>query len=104
MTTACVFGLGAIGGYLSARLALSGARVTAIARGATLEAVRARGLTLVERGRRETVQVRAVGSAQEAGQQDVVFLTVKANDLPGIAAEFRPLLGPATAVVTVGNG
>ncbi|QOJ31863.1 MAG: 2-dehydropantoate 2-reductase [Gammaproteobacteria bacterium] len=104
MNTACVFGLGAIGSYLAARLALSGVRVTAITRGATLEAVRARGLVLVERGRRETVQLRAVASPQEAGQQEVVFLTVKANDLPVVASQFRPLLGPATAVVTVGNG
>lgn len=104
MTTVCVFGLGAIGGYLSARLALSGVRVTAITRGATLEAVRARGLTLVERGRSETVQVRTVAGAQEAGPHDVVFLATKANDLPGLAPQLRPLLGPASAVVTVGNG
>jgi len=104
MTTACVFGLGAIGGYLAARLALAGVRVTAIARGATLEAVRARGLVLVEQGRRETVQLRTAASPAEAGQQEVVFLALKANDLPAIAAELRPVLGPGTAVVTIGNG
>lgn len=104
MNTACVFGLGAIGSWLAARLALSGVRVTAIARGATLEALRARGLVLVEGGKREVVQLRAVAGAQEAGPQELLFLTVKANDLPAIAPQLRPLLGPGTAVVTVGNG
>lgn len=104
MTTACIFGVGAIGGFLAARLARAGVRVTGICRGAQLEAIRSRGLTLVERGQRETVQIRAVGSPQEAGQQDVLFLAVKSNDLPAVAPALRPLLGAATAVVTVGNG
>lgn len=104
MTTACIFGVGAIGSYLAARLARAGVRVTGVCRGPQLEALRARGLTLVEQGRRETVQVRAVGSAEEAGRQDVVFLALKANDLPAAAPSLRPLLGPDTAVVTVGNG
>ncbi|MCC7259049.1 MAG: 2-dehydropantoate 2-reductase [Gammaproteobacteria bacterium] len=104
MTSACIFGLGAIGGDLAARLALSGVRVTAVARGAQLAAVRSHGLVLVDQGRRETVQLRVVGSAQEAGAQELVFLTVKANDLPALATELRPLLTADTPVVTVGNG
>ncbi len=104
MTTACIFGVGAIGGFLAARLARAGVRVTGICRGTQLEAIRSHGLTLVERGQRETVQIRAVGSAQEAGQQEVLFLTVKSNDLPAAAAGLRPLLGADTVVVTVGNG
>lgn len=104
MTTACIYGLGAIGGFIGARLALAGVRVTAIARGAQLEAVRARGLTLIEAGKSTSAQVRAIENPAEAGQQDVVFLTVRAQDLPGIAAHMRPLLGPATLVVTVSNG
>lgn len=102
--TACVFGLGAIGGYLAARLARAGQQVCGIARGATLAAVRERGLVLVEQGRCETVPLRVVASAAEAGPQDVVFLAIKADGLPAIAAELRPLLGPDTAVVTIGNG
>jgi 2-dehydropantoate 2-reductase len=104
MTTACIYGVGAIGGYLAARLAMAGVRVTGISRGAQLEAIKSRGLTLIEQGRRDTVQIRTAASPQEAGQQEVLFLTLKSNDLPGAAAELRPLLGPDTAVVTVGNG
>jgi 2-dehydropantoate 2-reductase len=104
MSSACIFGVGAIGGFLAARLARAGVWVTGICRGEQLEAIRTRGLTLAEQGRRETVQIRAVGSAQEAGQQEVLFIALKANDLPGIAPSLRPLLGPATVVMTVGNG
>lgn len=104
MTTACIFGVGAIGSYLAARLARSGVRVTGVCRGPQLAAVRARGLTLVERGQRETVQIRAAASAEEAGRQETVFLTLKSSDLPAAAPALRPLLGPDTAVVTVGNG
>jgi 2-dehydropantoate 2-reductase len=104
MTTACIYGVGAIGGFLAARLAAAGVRVIGISRGPQLAAIRARGLTLIERERRETVQIRCVGTPQEAGQQEIVFLTLKSSDLPGVAAELRPLLGPATAVVTAGNG
>lgn len=104
MTSACIYGVGAIGGYLAAKLAMAGVRVTGISRGAQAEAIRSKGLTLIEQGRRDTVQIRTAASPQEAGQQEVVFLTLKANDLPGIAASLRPLLGPGTSVVTVGNG
>lgn len=104
MTSVCIFGVGAIGGYLGARLALSGVKVTGVCRGAQLDAIRAQGLTLVEQGRRETVAIRAVGSAEEAGQHELVFLTVKAGDLPALAPTLRPLLGPTTVVVTVGSG
>ena len=104
MATACIYGVGAIGGLLGAKLALSGVKVTGICRGAQLEAIRAGGLTLVEAGRRVTAPVRAAATPEEAGPQDIVFLTLKANDLPGVAAGLRPLLTADTVVVTVGNG
>jgi 2-dehydropantoate 2-reductase len=100
----CIYGVGAIGGLLAARLALAGARVTALGRGAQLAAIRTRGLTLIEQGRRATTQVRAVASPDEAGPQDLLFLTLKAHDLPAAAATLRPLLGRETVVLTVGNG
>lgn len=104
MTSVCVYGLGAMGGLLAARLALSGVRVTAIARGLQLEVVKAKGLTLIGREGRETVQLRAVGSPQEAGAHDLVFLAVKFADLPGAAAQFRPLLTPGATLISIGSG
>lgn len=104
MTTVCVVGVGAIGGLLATRLALGGVKVSGVARGAQLEAIRARGLTLVEEGVSQTVPLRVFGHPREAGPHDVVFLAVKSHHLPALAAELRPLLGPDTVVVTVGNG
>ena len=103
-STVCIYGVGAIGGYLAAKLAQSGVAVTGVSRGAQLKALQSAGLTLIEQGKRTTVRIRAVDRAQEAGEQDVVFLTLKSHVLPSIATEMRPLLKAGTAVVTVGNG
>jgi 2-dehydropantoate 2-reductase len=104
MSTACIFGVGGIGGYLAAKLAQSGLNVTGISRGAQLQALQSKGLTLIEQGRPMTVRIRAVERTQDAGEQEVVFLTVKSNALPAIAADMRPLLKAGTAVITAGNG
>lgn len=104
----CIYGLGAIGGLLGARLARSGASVSAIARGATLQAVRNRGLELVEQvdgqEQRSCWPVAVYGSAQEAGPQDLVILSVKTTALPDVAARIAPLLGPDTIVLSAMNG
>ena len=101
----CVFGAGAIGGLMAAKLAAKGdAEVTVIARGPHLAAMQARGLTLRSEGQEITVPVRAVASAAEAGPQDYVVVTLKAHSLPGAAQQMQPLLGPETAIVSAVNG
>ena len=101
----CVFGAGAIGGLMAARLARKGdAEVTIIARGPHLAAMQANGLTLVSGEERFTVRPRCVGSAEEAGPQDYVLVTLKAHSLPGAAGQMQPLLGPETAIVSAVNG
>ncbi|PWS36509.1 oxidoreductase [Falsiroseomonas bella] len=101
----CVFGAGAIGGLMAAKLAAKGdAEVTVIARGPHLAAMQAKGLTLRSEGQESVVPVRAVGSAEEAGPQDYVVVTLKAHSLPGAAKQMQPLLGPETAVVSAVNG
>lgn len=99
-----IFGAGAIGGYLGARLARAGLDVTLIARGPHLAAMRENGLTLETLGERFTVRPRLTDRPGEAGPQDYVFLTLKAHAAPGIAEALQPLLGPGTAVVTAMNG
>lgn len=100
-----VFGTGAIGGLLGARLALAGEEVTAIDRGTHLEAIRRGGLKLIgEDGNRQVAQVSTADRPEEAGPQDVVILGLKAYDLSGVAHRVAALLGPETAVVTVQNG
>jgi 2-dehydropantoate 2-reductase len=100
----CIFGLGAVGGHLAARLAAVGHEVSAVARGEVLAALRREGATLRSGG--ETVHGRVAASerAEELGPQDAVISTLKANALAGLAAGVEPLLGPGTLVVFAQNG
>ena len=101
----CVFGAGAIGGLMAAKLAARGdAEVTVIARGPHLAAMQANGLKLRSEGQEITVHPRCVGSAEQAGSQDYVLVTLKAHSLPGAAKQIQPLLGPETAIVSAVNG
>ena len=100
----CVYGAGAIGGYLGAGLALSGADVTLIARGPHLAAMKKDGLRVIAGGETRVARVRAVEDAAEAGPQDYVVVTLKAHSAPPAADGFAPLLRGGTAVVWGANG
>ncbi len=100
----CIYGAGAIGGYLGAELALSGNQVTLIARGPHLKAIQKNGLTLVKEGESKTVDVSCTDDPTEAGPQDYVIITLKAHSVSGIVEQMLPLLGPDTPVVTAQNG
>ena len=100
----CIFGAGAIGGYVAAELALAGQDVTVIARGPHLAAIRERGLTLLIGDQRKVAHVAATSDPVEAGPQDCVIVTLKAHSLPPVAHQLAPLFGPETSVVTAMNG
>ncbi len=100
----CIYGAGAIGGYLGAELALSGNQVTLIARGPHLKAIQKNGLTLVKEGESKTVDVSCTDDPTEAGPQDYVIITLKAHSVSGIVEQMLPLLGPDTPLVTAQNG
>ena len=100
----CIYGAGAIGGFIGARLTLAGEDVTLIARGPHLAAMKKNGLKLISEGKTHVVHPRCTDDAREAGQQDFVVLSVKAHGLPGIADAVQPLLGPKTALVPAING
>jgi 2-dehydropantoate 2-reductase len=100
----CIFGAGAIGGYLAGKLALAGHEVCAIARGAHLAAIRTDGLTLIEDGQTRTVRFPASDDPAAFGPQDVVICALKAQQSHANAGKFAPLLGPHTAVLTAMNG
>lgn len=104
MTRIAVFGAGAVGGYLGALLTDAGARVTLIARGPHLAAMRENGLVLVSGGRRTVRRVDATDDPARAGEQDYVVVALKAHAAAAAAEATRPLLGPRTAVVTASNG
>jgi len=100
----CIFGAGAIGGYLGVKLAAVGAEASLIARGPHLAAIQANGLTLIEEGERRTHPVRAVEDARELGPQDYVTLTLKAHSVPPVVPQILPLLGEKSTLVSAVNG
>ena len=100
----CVFGAGAVGGFLGAKLARSGAQVSLVARGANLAAIRANGLKLRTDGQETVVRLPASDDPAELGPQDYVIVTLKANQIDAALDRFAPLLGPETAIVTAVNG
>ena len=101
----CIYGAGAIGGYLAVGLAASGQDVCVIARGAHLEAIQKRGLKLRSaEGSEQTVHVPATDDPRAFGHQDFVICALKAHQAYTAAESFAPLLGPRTAVVTAMNG
>jgi 2-dehydropantoate 2-reductase len=100
----CIYGAGAIGGYLAVELALSGQEVCVIARGAHLDAIRERGLTLEIQGQKKVAKLAADSDPTAFGPQDVVICALKAHQAFESAAAFAPLLGDDTCVVTAMNG
>src|SRR5215211_2675881 len=104
MVKICVFGAGAIGGYLAVELACAGADVRVVARGAHLTAIRAKGLTLRIAGGEKHASVAASDNAADFGPQDFVICSLKAYQAHEHAEAFAPLLGPDTSVVTAMNG
>jgi 2-dehydropantoate 2-reductase len=100
----CIYGAGAIGGYLGAGLALNGADVTLIARGPHLAAMQEHGLKLIKDGEERVAKVTATDDPAEAGPQDYVIVTLKAHSVPPIADQFAPLFHDETAVVWGVNG
>jgi 2-dehydropantoate 2-reductase len=100
----CIVGAGAIGGLIGSRLAAAGVEANALARGATLDALRRHGWRL------DTAQgslggpVRASERAAALGAHDLVVIAVKGPALTGVAQGLAPLLGPDTLVLPAMNG
>ena len=100
----CIYGAGAIGGYLGVELSLAGEDVTLIARGPHLEAMRSKGLVLLTGGGERIAHPKCTDTPAEVGPQDIVIITLKAHSLLGIVETIQPLLGPETAIVAGVNG
>ncbi len=99
----CIFGAGAIGGYLGAQLSAQH-DVTLIARGPHLAAMQRDGLRLRIDGEQRITRPRCTDDPSEVGPQDYVIVTLKAHSVPGVVDQLPALLGPDTCVVTAVNG
>jgi 2-dehydropantoate 2-reductase len=100
----CVFGAGAVGGHLAAKLAAAGHAVSVVVRGVALQAIRTSGLRLRIGDREIAGPVTATDDPDDLGPQDAVIVTVKATALAAVAERIGPLIAPATAVVFAQNG
>lgn len=100
-----VVGAGGVGGYFGGRLAAAGEDVSFLARGAHLEALRARGLRIESPfGNVHLPRVSASSDPAEIGPVDVVFFAVKLYDTDQAAALLPPLIGEHTVVIPYQNG
>jgi 2-dehydropantoate 2-reductase len=98
-------GSGALGSFFGSLLARAGLEVTFIARGAQLEALRARALLVKSAVVGDfSVPVAATDDPGEVGPVDLVVVGVKTYDLDAAAVQLRPMVGPETAVLSLQNG
>ena len=99
-----IYGAGAIGGWMGAKLAAVGCNVSVVARGAALDALRAHGLRLREGDAETTCPVQASDDPAALGVHDLVVVSVKAPGMADVARRIGPLIGPRTIVLTAMNG
>lgn len=100
----CIYGAGAIGAHIGVLMKLAGVDVSLIARGAHLEAIKSKGLKLIINGEEKVAHMPAASDPRELGPQDYVIVALKSHQAWEVAAQFKPLLGQETAIVTAQNG
>tara|TARA_B100000963_G_scaffold164026_1_gene142489 strand:- start:475 stop:1488 length:1014 start_codon:yes stop_codon:yes gene_type:complete len=100
----CVFGAGAIGGYIGCSLSKAGANVSLIARGPHKEAINKNGLTLITRDTSETFYLKVTENSRELETQDYIIIGVKAHGIASIVEDLKPLLNKNTTILSAVNG
>jgi len=104
MINICIFGAGAIGGYLGCSLSKAGANVSLIARGAHKEAIEKNGLRLISNENSENFNLKVTDNPKELNTQDYIILAVKAHAISNIVTSLQPLLNNKTTVLSAVNG
>ncbi|MEC7490818.1 MAG: 2-dehydropantoate 2-reductase [Pseudomonadota bacterium] len=100
----CVFGAGAVGGFVGGMVARRGTDVSLVARGDHLQAIQTNGLKVLTPDESFVVRVPATNYPAELGVQDVIFVSTKAHSLTEASKAMQPLIGPGTIVVAAQNG
>ena len=100
----CIYGAGAVGGFIGTHLARAGCEVSAVDLGPTLAALRSQGLRLETNGELVRVAVTATDDPAMLGVQDLIVIAVKSPSLVHVARRIAPLIGPDTIVLTAMNG
>jgi len=104
MINICIFGAGAIGGYLGCCLSKAGANISLIARGAHKEAIEKNGLRLISNENSENFNLKVTDNPKELNTQDYIILAVKAHAISNIVTSLQPLLNNKTTVLSAVNG
>lgn len=104
MVNICVYGAGAIGGYIGCCLSNAGANVSLIARGPHKEAINKNGVTLISNGKSENFNLKVTENPKDLDTQDYIILGVKAHAIQNIATSLKPLMNDKTAVLSAVNG
>ena len=100
----CIFGAGAIGGFVGAKLAEAGAEVSMVARG-TFVGNEKKWANLIRRGpKSRRIKIKVAQDPSELGTQDFVFVTLKAHSVPSVAESMAPLFREDTTIVSGVNG
>jgi 2-dehydropantoate 2-reductase len=100
-----IYGAGAIGGWIGARVGALGHEMSVVARGSNLAALKANGLRLLQNtGNEIRVPVKASDKPADLGIQDLIIVSVKAQSMTDVALAIGPMIGPNTIVFTAMNG
>ena len=100
----CIYGAGAIGSWLGARLHKAGYPTTLIARGPHLEKIHQDGLLITEGGETENLKIPATSDVSDLPPQDLIFVTLKAHSIPQVVTQIKHLMHKASVVITAVNG
>ncbi|CAM5424494.1 2-dehydropantoate 2-reductase OS=Afipia felis OX=1035 GN=panE_2 PE=3 SV=1 [Afipia felis] len=100
----CIFGAGAIGGYMAVMMKRGGVDVSLVARGPHLAAIKSNGLKVVFKDKELSADMPATNDPKELGPQDYIIIALKAHQAWESVDQLKPLLGPDTVVVTAQNG
>ena len=104
MTKICIFGAGAIGGYIAACLKKTDAEISLIARGPHKKAIEEKGLTFIKNGKSENFEFNVTDDPKKLGVQDYIFISVKAHSISNIVDTLSPMINEQTSIISAVNG
>ena len=104
MTKICIFGAGAIGGYIAACLKKTDVEISLIARGPHKKDIEEKGLTLIKNSKSENFKFNVTDDPKKLGVQDYIFISVKAHSISNIVDTLSPMINEQTSIISAVNG
>ena len=104
MTKVCIFGAGAIGGYIAACLSKTNVELSLIARGPHKEAIEKKGLTFIKDGKTENLKLTVTDDPKTLEIQDYIFISVKAHSISNIVDSLSSIINEQTSIISTVNG